>query len=102
MKMDSSIINKEGIEKLLTMLPSEEDISRIEEAQEQTPDLPLGTAEQFLLTLRQKHITYLHVLINFSLNLFSFFFTICEIKSELQPPSQLYNRPRGEAEAVGI
>jgi hypothetical protein len=57
MKMDSSIINKEGIEKLLTMLPSEEDISRIEEAQEQTPDLPLGTAEQFLLTLRQTHIT---------------------------------------------
>ena len=51
MKMDSSIINKEGIEKLLTMLPSEEDISRIEEAQEQTPELPLGTAEQFLLTL---------------------------------------------------
>ena len=33
MKMDSSIINKEGIEKLLTMLPSEEEISRIEEAQ---------------------------------------------------------------------
>jgi hypothetical protein len=66
MKMDSSIINKEGIEKLLTMLPSEEDISRIEEAQEQTPDLPLGTAEQFLLTLRQKHITYLHLFINFS------------------------------------
>jgi hypothetical protein len=48
------------------MLPSEEDISRIEEAQEQTPDLPLGTAEQFLLTLRQKHITYLHLFINFS------------------------------------
>ncbi len=53
MKMDSSIINKEGIEKLLTMLPSEEDISRIEEAQESSPDLPLGTAEQFLLTLRK-------------------------------------------------
>ena len=51
MKMDSSIINKEGIEKLLTMLPSEEEVSRIEEAQEVNPELPLGTAEQFLITL---------------------------------------------------
>lgn len=51
MKMDSSIINKEGIEKLLTMLPSEEEVSKIEEAQELNPELPLGTAEQFLHTL---------------------------------------------------
>jgi len=51
MKMDSSIINKEGIEKLLTMLPSEEEVSKIEEAQEINPELPLGTAEQFLITL---------------------------------------------------
>merc|ERR1719295_1846951 len=51
MKMDSTIINKEGIEKLLTMLPSEEEVSKIEEAQELNPELPLGTAEQFLLTL---------------------------------------------------
>ena len=49
--MDSSIINKEGIEKLLTMLPSEEEVSKIEEAQEVNPELPLGTAEQFLITL---------------------------------------------------
>ena len=46
MKMDSSIINKEGIEKLLTMLPSEEEVSKIEEAQEVNPELPLGTAEE--------------------------------------------------------
>merc|ERR550534_1795009 len=51
MKMDSTIINKEGIEKLLTMLPSEEEVSKIEEAQELNPELPLGTAEQFLITL---------------------------------------------------
>ena len=49
--MDSSIMNKEGIEKLLTMLPSEEEVSKIEEAQELNPELPLGTAEQFLITL---------------------------------------------------
>ena len=51
MKMDSSIINREGVEKLLTMLPTEEEVSRIQEAQEAQPDIPLGTAEQFLLTL---------------------------------------------------
>lgn len=51
MKMDSTIINREGVEKLLTMLPSEEEISRIQEATEAQPDIPLGTAEQFLLTL---------------------------------------------------
>lgn len=33
------------------MLPSEEERSRIEEAQASQPDLPLGSAEQFLLTL---------------------------------------------------
>ena len=39
MKMDSTIINKEGIEKLLTMLPSEEEVSKIEEAQVETISL---------------------------------------------------------------
>ena len=51
MKMDSSIMNREAIEKLLTMLPSEEETTRINEAQEAQPDIPLGTAEQFLQTL---------------------------------------------------
>jgi hypothetical protein len=51
MKMDSSTMNREGVEKLLTMLPTEEETVRIQEAQEVQPDIPLGTAEQFLLTL---------------------------------------------------
>lgn len=38
-------------QKLLTMLPTEEERSRIQEAQAASPDLPLGSAEQFLLTL---------------------------------------------------
>ncbi len=46
-----SLSDRESVEKLLTMLPSEEEISRIQDAQEAQPDLPLGTAEQFLLTL---------------------------------------------------
>ena len=33
------------------MLPTEEERSRIQEAQAAHPDLPLGSAEQFLLTL---------------------------------------------------
>lgn len=38
-------------QKLLTMLPTKEEKSRIQEAQAANPDLPLGSAEQFLLTL---------------------------------------------------
>lgn len=33
------------------MLPTEEEKGKILEAQMNTPDIPLGTAEQFLLTL---------------------------------------------------
>merc|ERR1719367_34891 len=51
MKMDSAIMNREGVEKLLTMLPTDEETTRINEAQEAQPDIPLGTAEQFLQTL---------------------------------------------------
>ncbi|XP_011352171.1 FH1/FH2 domain-containing protein 3 isoform X2 [Ooceraea biroi] len=51
LKMDATIMNREGIEKLLTMLPTKEEKSRIQEAQAAHPDLPLGSAEQFLLTL---------------------------------------------------
>ncbi|CAG5123280.1 unnamed protein product, partial [Candidula unifasciata] len=52
LKMDNSIMNKEGIEKILTtMIPTEEEKAKILEAQMAHPDTPLGTAEQFLLTL---------------------------------------------------
>ncbi|XP_039286799.1 serine-rich adhesin for platelets isoform X2 [Nilaparvata lugens] len=51
LKMDSTVMNREGIEKLLCMLPSEEERSKIQDAQAANPDLPLGSAEQFLLTL---------------------------------------------------
>ncbi|XP_060809501.1 uncharacterized protein LOC106133799 [Amyelois transitella] len=50
MKMDSTVISREGIEKLLTILPTEEEKIKIQEAQYANPDLPLGSAEQFLLT----------------------------------------------------
>lgn len=49
--MDSSVVNREGIEKLLALLPTDEEIEKIQEAHMANPDLPLGNAEQFLLTL---------------------------------------------------
>ncbi|XP_066569456.1 FH1/FH2 domain-containing protein 1 isoform X2 [Amia ocellicauda] len=51
LNFDEFAINKEGIEKILTMTPTEEEKQKIQEAQLHNPDLPLGTAEQFLLTL---------------------------------------------------
>ncbi|XP_076862431.1 FH1/FH2 domain-containing protein 3 isoform X4 [Brachyhypopomus gauderio] len=51
LNFDEYALNKEGIEKLLTMVPTEEEKQKIEEAQLLNPDIPLGTAEQFLLTL---------------------------------------------------
>ncbi|XP_078400278.1 FH1/FH2 domain-containing protein 1 isoform X1 [Cetorhinus maximus] len=51
LNFDEYAINKEGIEKILTMIPTEEEKQKIQEAQLANPDLPLGTAEQFLLTL---------------------------------------------------
>uniref|UniRef100_A0A2L2Y6M8 FH1/FH2 domain-containing protein 3 n=1 Tax=Parasteatoda tepidariorum TaxID=114398 RepID=A0A2L2Y6M8_PARTP len=52
LKMDTTIMNREGIEKILTtMMPTEEEKKKIVEAQLENPDIPLGSAEQFLLTL---------------------------------------------------
>lgn len=52
LKMDSTVVTREGIDKLLNMLPTEEERGKILEAQMQYGnDLPLGSAEQFLLTL---------------------------------------------------
>ena len=38
-------------QKILTMVPTEEEKQKIQEAQLSSPDVPLGSAEQFLLTL---------------------------------------------------
>ncbi|XP_064169897.1 FH1/FH2 domain-containing protein 1 isoform X2 [Anguilla rostrata] len=51
LNFDEFAISKEGIEKILTMTPTEEEKQKIQEAQLANPDVPLGTAEQFLLTL---------------------------------------------------
>ncbi|XP_035213596.1 FH1/FH2 domain-containing protein 3-like, partial [Stegodyphus dumicola] len=52
LKMDTTIMNREGIEKILTtMMPTEEEKNKIMQAQQANPDIPLGSAEQVLLTL---------------------------------------------------
>ncbi|KAF5880048.1 FH1/FH2 domain-containing protein 3-like, partial [Clarias magur] len=51
LNFDEYALNKEGIEKLLTMVPTEEEKQRIQEAHMLNPDVPLGSAESFLLTL---------------------------------------------------
>ncbi|XP_069968011.1 uncharacterized protein Fhos isoform X4 [Bactrocera oleae] len=51
LKMDATVVTREGIDKLLNMLPTDEERGKIQEAQIANPELPLGSAEQFLLTL---------------------------------------------------
>ncbi|XP_073515803.1 FH1/FH2 domain-containing protein 1 isoform X5 [Phyllobates terribilis] len=51
LNFDEYAISKEGIEKILTMVPTEEEKQKIQEATIANPDIPLGSAEQFLLTL---------------------------------------------------
>lgn len=51
LKMDATVVTREGIDKLLNMLPTDEERGKIQEAQMVNPELPLGSAEQFLLTL---------------------------------------------------
>ena len=50
--MDDKIITRERVEKLQSLMPCEEEITAIKDAQKENPeDIPLGTAEQFLLLL---------------------------------------------------
>ena len=49
--MNDKDITREGIEKLQSLIPTEEEISCIKDAQKNNQELPLGSAEQFLLIL---------------------------------------------------
>ncbi|XP_008837318.1 FH1/FH2 domain-containing protein 1 isoform X1 [Nannospalax galili] len=51
LNFDEFAVSKDGIEKLLTMMPTEEERQKIEEAHLANPDVPLGPAENFLMTL---------------------------------------------------
>ena len=49
--MNSDALPKENIEKILKLLPNEEEIVMIQDAQQQRPGVPLASAEQFLSTM---------------------------------------------------
>ncbi|XP_022710726.1 FH1/FH2 domain-containing protein 3-like, partial [Varroa jacobsoni] len=52
LKMDSTVMNREGIERILTAtIPSAEEMNKMVEAQMANPEVPLGNAENLLLTL---------------------------------------------------
>uniref|UniRef100_A0A3Q2HTJ1 Formin homology 2 domain containing 1 n=1 Tax=Equus caballus TaxID=9796 RepID=A0A3Q2HTJ1_HORSE len=51
LNFDEFAVSKEGIEKLLTMMPTDEERQKIEEAHLANPDIPLGPAENFLMIL---------------------------------------------------
>ncbi|XP_077568744.1 FH1/FH2 domain-containing protein 1-like isoform X2 [Stigmatopora nigra] len=48
LNFDDFAISKEGVEKILSMTPTEEEKQKIREARSANPDVPLGTAEEFL------------------------------------------------------
>ncbi|XP_041095508.1 FH1/FH2 domain-containing protein 3-like [Polyodon spathula] len=49
--MDQSVLDREDLQKLVSLIPTEEELLLIKEAQKKNPSLPLGSAEQSLLTL---------------------------------------------------
>ena len=49
MDMNDDLITRDGLEKLVSLIPTDEEIQRIKQAQLQNPGVPLGAAEQFLL-----------------------------------------------------
>ncbi|MFH4981601.1 hypothetical protein AB6A40_008310 [Gnathostoma spinigerum] len=54
MKMDSAVLNKDSIEQILTsMMPSKEEIETIQIKKAENPEMTLGKAEEFLLSLSQ-------------------------------------------------
>ncbi|KAI0989574.1 hypothetical protein GJ496_009717 [Pomphorhynchus laevis] len=49
--MDTTNIKRDGIEKLISMIPTNDEKIKIEEAKEKNKDIPLGRAEEFLMLL---------------------------------------------------
>ncbi|XP_060772902.1 FH1/FH2 domain-containing protein 1 isoform X1 [Neoarius graeffei] len=49
--MDSSVLDREDVQRLQSLVPSEEELKLIKEAKAQAPRCPLALAEQCLLTL---------------------------------------------------
>ncbi|XP_068444401.1 FH1/FH2 domain-containing protein 1 [Clinocottus analis] len=56
--MDSSVLDREDVQRLIALIPTEEELCLIKEAQAQNPHAPLAPAELCLLTLGEiPHLT---------------------------------------------
>ncbi|KAL7841873.1 hypothetical protein SRHO_G00255640 [Serrasalmus rhombeus] len=56
--MDSSVLDREDVQRLQSLVPSEEELNLIKQAKAQAPHCPLAPAEQCLLTLGNiKHLS---------------------------------------------
>ncbi|XP_028649395.2 FH1/FH2 domain-containing protein 3-like [Erpetoichthys calabaricus] len=51
LKMDECVLDREDIQRMMVLIPSEEEMSLIKEAKKKNPSLPLGSAEHCLLTM---------------------------------------------------
>ena len=49
MEMKDDLITRDALEKLGSLMPTDEELRSIKEAQQLHPDIPLGAAEQFML-----------------------------------------------------
>ncbi|XP_068164582.1 FH1/FH2 domain-containing protein 1 [Antennarius striatus] len=49
--MDTSVLDREDVQRLQVLIPTEEELSKIKEAKSQNPDSPMAPAEVCLLTL---------------------------------------------------
>ncbi|XP_046842773.1 FH1/FH2 domain-containing protein 1-like isoform X2 [Xenia sp. Carnegie-2017] len=56
--MDNTVLDKEALERLLPLRPTSDEKSRIEEERLAYPDIPLASAEQFLLTISSVNELY--------------------------------------------
>ncbi|CAB3995872.1 FH1 FH2 domain-containing 3 isoform X3 [Paramuricea clavata] len=56
--MDNSVLDKEALERLFPLLPTADEKTRIEEERLAYPDIPLASAEQFLLTISSVNELY--------------------------------------------
>ena len=50
-EMKDDLITRDAIEKLQSLIPTDDEIVHIKQAQDHSPHTPLGSAEQFLLVL---------------------------------------------------
>ena len=59
LEMKDEFISRDAIEKLQSLQPTSEEVNNIRNAHQRNLEIPLGTAEQFLLGTKYKKIEFL-------------------------------------------